>query len=107
MKFPKNLGGLGDMMRQAQQAMDQAKKIEEELALEEITTEKGPVKAVFTGKGEIKSLKINKDEVDLDDIEILEDLIVSAVREGLEKANAMRASRLQKVMPGLPGMPGF
>ena len=103
MKFPKNSGGFGDMMKQAQEAMKQAQKLEEELAEERLTVEKGPVKAVFSGKGDIISLKIEPTAVDPADVEILEDLIVSAIREGIEKANQLRTTRLQKLMPGLPG----
>ena len=104
MKFPKNSGGFGDMMRQAQEAMQQAQKLEDELAKEQLPIEKGPVKAIFTGKGEILSLKIDPVIIDPEEAEMLEDLILSVVRDGITQANELRASRLQKLMPGLPGM---
>jgi hypothetical protein len=66
--------------------------------------EKGPVKTIFTGKGEILSLKIDPVIIDPEEAEMLEDLILSVVRDGITQANELRASRLQKLMPGLPGM---
>jgi len=62
------------------------------------------VTATATGAGDILKVSISKDVVDPDDIEMLEDLVVTAVREALEKASAAREERLGGVTAGLKGM---
>lgn len=113
MKLPKNFGGggLGNIMKQAQEAMAKAQKLEEDLAKEIVPIDKGPIKAEFTGAGELKSIKIDPSVVDPDDVEMLEDLIVSIVRDGSLKAQEMKAEKMKKIMPdmpgGMPNIPGF
>jgi DNA-binding YbaB/EbfC family protein len=106
MKLPKGFGGqgFGGMLQQAQQAMAQAKQLEEQLANERIPIDKGPVKAVFDGTGQLLSIKIDKSVVDQEDIEALEDLIVSAVRDGFNTATEARNDRVQSIMPKIPGL---
>ncbi len=108
--FGKLPGGLGDLMKQAQKAMEDAQKVEAELddARVEGQSGGGLVKVVATGKAEIVTIKIAKEVVDPEDVEALEDLVTLAVREAVEKANAMREERLKSVMPaGMgSGMPG-
>jgi len=106
MKLPKNFGGqgFGNMMKQAQQAMARAQTLEQELALEQIPVDKGPVKAVFDGTGKIVKISIDKSVVDPEDVEALEDLIVSAIREGFEKATELRNAKVQEIMPNIPGL---
>jgi hypothetical protein len=106
MKLPKNFGmlGMGGLMKQAQEAMQKAQQLEEELAKEKIQIDKGPVKATFTGAGQLESIKIDPSALDPDDIEMLEDLLVSTIREGINTATQMRATRLQQIMPNIPGM---
>jgi DNA-binding protein YbaB len=65
------------------------------------------VKAVATGEGQLVSLKIDPALLK-DDAEMLEDLIVTAVREAIDKGKADAAKELGKLMPaGLGGLPGF
>jgi DNA-binding YbaB/EbfC family protein len=106
MKLPKGFGGQGftGMLAQAQQAMAQAKQLEEQLANERIPIDKGPVKAVFDGTGQIVAIKIDKSVVDPEDIEALEDLIVSTVRDGFTTATDARNARVQQIMPNIPGL---
>lgn len=106
MKLPKGFGGqgFGGMLQQAQQAMARAQQLEEELARERIPIDKGPVKAVFDGRGQIVGLKIDKSVVDPEDIEALEDLIVSAVRDGFTTATDAREAKVQAIMPNIPGI---
>lgn len=106
MKLPKNLGGQGftGMLKQAQQAMARAQTLESELALERIPIDKGPVKAVFSGTGEMLSLKIDPSVVDPEDVEALEDLIIGVVRDGQTQSTDLRNSRVQEIMPNVPGM---
>jgi len=105
MKLPKNFGGQGftGMMKQAQDAMARAQNLEEELARERIEIDKGPVKATFTGTAEIVKLSIDPSVVDPEDVEALEDLILSAVRDGFNQATEMRNKRVQAIMPNIPG----
>ena len=106
MKLPKGFGGQGftGMLQQAQQAMAKAKQLEEQLADERIEIDKGPVKATFSGTAELISLKIDKSVVDPEDVEMLEDLIVGAIRDGFNQATEQRNARVQAIMPNIPGM---
>lgn len=106
MKLPKGFGGQGftGMLAQAQQAMARAQQLEEELAHERIGVDKGPVKAIFDGTGQLLTIKIDKSVVDPEDIEALEDLIVSAVRDGFTTATEARQAKVQAIMPNVPGL---
>ncbi|BDI31820.1 nucleoid-associated protein [Capsulimonas corticalis] len=108
--FGKLPGGLGDLMKQAQKAMSDAKVIEVELAQARVEGQAGGglVKIVVTGKCDVVEVKIAKEAVDPDDVETLEDLITVAAREAIEKANALREEKLKSVMPAGMGntLPG-
>jgi len=108
--FGKMPGGLGDLMKQAQKAMEDAQKVEAELEQARVEGQSGGglVKVVATGKAEIVSIKIAREVVDPDDVESLEDLITLAVREAVDKANSIREERLKSVMPaGMGGAGGM
>jgi DNA-binding protein YbaB len=64
------------------------------------------VKAVANAKGEVIEIKIDPQVVDPDDVEMLEDLVVSAVREVLEKGLEMKTARLQEITGGI-ALPGI
>ena len=66
----------------------------------------GMVRVLVNGKFEIVSLKIEKDVVNPEDIEMLQDLIAAAVNEGVRKSQEMAASEMSKITGGLsiPGM---
>ena len=83
-------------------------KVQEELASKtvEASAGGGMVTAVVNGKFELISLRIEKEVVDPDDIEMLQDLIVAAVNEGVRKAQEMTASEMSKVTGGL-NIPGL
>lgn len=106
MKLPKGFGGQGfaGMLKQAQQAMERAKTLNEELERERIEVDKGPVKMVFNGLAELQKISIDKSVVDPDDVEALEDLIVGAVRDGFQQATSLREARMQEIMPNMPGL---
>jgi DNA-binding YbaB/EbfC family protein len=99
--FGKMPGGLGDLMKQAQKAMEDAQRVEAELDEARVEGQAGGglVKVVATGKADILSVKIAKEVVDPEDVEALEDLVTLAVREAVDKANSMREERLKSVMP--------
>jgi hypothetical protein len=103
-----NIPGLGNMMKQVQKMAEDTQRIDEELAAERIEAASGGgmVRAAVNGKSELLELKIDKEVVDPDDVEMLEDLVVSAVREALEKAVARKAERLQELTGGI-NIPGL
>lgn len=109
MKLPKNFGGqgFGAMMGQMRQAMEQAQGLEDQLANERIGIDKGPVKALFNGQGEILKLSLDPSIVDPSDVEMLEDMIVSALRDGFQQATALRNARVQSILPNVPEIPGL
>ena len=109
MKLPRNFGGqgYGGMLKNVQQAMARAQTLEQELALEQIVIDKGPVKVVYSGTGEIQKLTIDKRVVDPEEVEALEDLILIAVREGFAKATELRNSKVQEITQSMPNIPGL
>jgi nucleoid-associated protein EbfC len=94
---------LNQMMRQMQKMQEDMVAAQEALAAEtvEASAGGGTVKAVVTGAGELRSLAIAPEVVDPEDVEMLEDLVVAAVGEGLRKAQELQASRMGSVTGGL------
>jgi nucleoid-associated protein EbfC len=107
MKLPGMPGG--DMMRQLQKAQERMQNLEQELTEErlEATAGGGMIKAVFNGAGELQEIKIGKEVVDPDDVEMLEDLIVGVIREGQAKAVALREEKTRDIVASLPQIPGM
>lgn len=103
-----NMGNLGGLMKQAKKMQDDMQRMQAELAAEkfEATSGGGVVKAVVTGSGELVEVKINPQVVDPDDVEMLEDLVTTAVREALEKAKEIAAERMSEITGGM-GLPGM
>jgi DNA-binding YbaB/EbfC family protein len=106
MKLPKGFGGqgFGSVLKQAQDAMARAQDLEGELENERVPVDKGPVKAIFDGTGKLLKIHIEPAIVDPEDVEALEDLIVSIVREGFEIATQIRNAKVQQIMPNIPGL---
>jgi len=102
------LTNFGKIMKQAQQVQARMMKLQEELALKTVDASAGGgmVTAVVNGRFEVLSLKIEKDVVTPDDIEMLQDLVMAAVNEGLRKAQEMAQAEMSKITGGLqiPGM---
>jgi nucleoid-associated protein EbfC len=92
-----------DMMKQAQQMQADMEKAQEELSQEVVegSAGGGMVTAVMTGQLDLTSLTINKDVVDPEDVEMLQDLVLSAVKDALEKAKELQQERLGAVTGGL------
>ncbi len=90
-------------MKQMKYAMERAQLLEHELANERIQIDKGPVKAVFNGVGENQKIKIDPSVVDPEDIEALEDLIVSAVKDGFTQTTELRNQWVSQITPNIPG----
>jgi nucleoid-associated protein EbfC len=101
-------GGLGDIMKQAQKMQQELLRIQEELATKtvEATSGGGMVTVVVSGRLELVSIRIEKDVVDPGDIEMLQDLVLAAVNEGIAKAQEMTKDEMAKVTGGLP-IPGL
>ena len=98
------------MMKQAQELQAKAAKLQADLAARHYEAEAsgGQIKAVATGEGHLVSLKIDPALVKEGEAEVLEDLIVTAVREAIDKGKADAQKELGKLMPaGLGGLPGF
>lgn len=100
-------GGMNmNMIKQAQKMQQDMMRMQQEL--EEKTYEAsaggGVVTAMVTGKRELKSLEIDPDAVDPEDVEMLQDLIVAAVNEAMRAAESDAANTMQKLTGGL-GLP--
>lgn len=110
MKLPKQFGGAGNFaqtLQQAQEAMARAQNIEAELEKETFEISKNGVAATFNGTGALLKMSLDKDLVDPDDVETLEDLIVSTIRDGFAKATEIREARVKEIMPNVPGLGGL
>ena len=96
------------MLRQAQQLQQRMMKVQEELesATVETTAGGGVVKAVVTGKLKLEAIEIDPEVVTPDDVEMLQDLVLAAVNDGLEKAQEMASSRMSELTGGL-NIPGL
>ncbi|MCS7208276.1 MAG: YbaB/EbfC family nucleoid-associated protein [Fimbriimonadales bacterium] len=105
MKMPKLPGGasMRQMMEQAQRMMEQAQRFEEEMDALQVhaTAGGGVVKATVNGKGVLMGLEIAPEAIDPEDPEMLQDLIVSAVREAQTQAENIRAERMSQLAGGL------
>lgn len=101
-----NMGGLGDLMKQAQKMAEEAKRLEEELGSQRVEASSGGgmVKAVVTGNKELLDITIDPQVVDPEDVEMLQDLVVTAVREALEQVDALREEKLGALTGGM-GLP--
>lgn len=97
------------LLQQAQKMQDEMKKAQDEIALKQISAESGGgmVKATVTGAGKLVSLKISKDAVDPNDVEMLEDLVVAAINKALGDAARMADQEMQKITSFMPNIPGL
>lgn len=103
-----NIPGLGSMLKQVQKMAEDTQKLEEELAGMRIEASSGGgmVTAICNGKGEILDIKIDPQVVDPEDVEMLQDLVISAVREVLDKAAETKQARLSEITGGI-SLPGI
>jgi hypothetical protein len=115
-KKPKNRqgGGGGDMqkqLRQLQAMQAEMEKTQAELEEKEVTTTAGggAIKVTVNGKREIVKLSIDKDVVDPDDVEMLQDLVIAAVNEALRQIAELEETEMGRVTGGMGGLgiPGF
>src|SRR5439155_24703600 len=99
---------LNKLMKQAQKMQEQMAKTQAEL--EEKTVEVqaggGKVKVVANGAGDVISIKIDKEIVDPNDVEFLEEIVLSGVKGAIEQGKALAQSEMSKITGGL-GVPGL
>ncbi|MBN1380858.1 MAG: YbaB/EbfC family nucleoid-associated protein [Deltaproteobacteria bacterium] len=98
----------GNIMKQAKKMQERMARLQEELELKtvEATAGGGMVTVIINGKYEIVSMKIEKEVVNPEDIEMLQDLVVAAINEGIRKAQEMAATEMSKITGGL-NIPGL
>ena len=107
--FPGGMGGFGGMninqlMKEAKKMQADLEKSQEEIQSKdfEATAGGGAISAKVSGSKEIKEIKISKDVVDPDDVEMLQDLIITCINEALRKVDSAQAQQFGKYnIPGL------
>lgn len=112
-RIPKNVGGGGaqnvnQMIKQAQKMQDQITELQEEIEARDFTATAGggAVEVTLSGKKTIKELTLKPEIVDPEDIEMLQDLIISAVNEAVNNIETTTEAEMGKITGGvsLPGL---
>jgi DNA-binding YbaB/EbfC family protein len=110
----KGYGGMPNMnmnnlMKQAQKMQKQMADMQAGLAEKtlEASSGGGAVKVTINGEKQITALTINPEVVDADDVEMLQDLIITAVNEAIRQMDEQVNSAMSKITGGMPGMPGL
>ncbi|MEE8553307.1 MAG: YbaB/EbfC family nucleoid-associated protein [Desulfobacterales bacterium] len=99
---------MGNMMKQAQKLQSKMLKLQEEMAEKtvEASSGGGMVKVVANGRQQLLSIQIEKEVVDPEDLEMLQDLILAAVNEALLKSQEMVTGEMSKLTGGM-NIPGL
>ena len=102
------MGGMAGLMKQANQMQIKMKKLQEELATREFsgTSGGGAVSAKVNGDNKVLSLTINPEVMKSGDVEMLQDLVTSAVNDALKTAKETSSQEMSKITGGL-SIPGF
>ena len=102
-------GNQANMMKQAQRMQQEFMKMQQELESTdfEFTAGGGAVKAVVSGTREFSSITIDPEVVDPEDVEMLQDLILTAVNGALKKADEQTSKAMNKLQGGFGGFPGL
>ena len=111
-RIPKNMGGVAQnmntMIKQAQKMQDQITELQEDIEARDFsaTAGGGAVEVILTGKKTIKSLILKPEVVDPEDIEMLQDLIISAVNEAVNNIESTTEAEMSQITGGvsLPGL---
>ena len=101
-------GGLGDMMKKAQEMQENMQKAQRELASKEVTGEAGGglVSVVMRGTHEVNRVSIDRSLVG-EDVDMLEDLIAAAINDAVHKVEKTNQAAMQEMTEGLNLPPGF
>ena len=104
----KNLGQIRDLLGKLPEMQQNMKRMQEEMARKQATADAGGgmVTATVNGRLELISVKVDKSRVDANDTEMLEDLVVAAVRAAQAKIAAEMQTEMQKMAGGF-GLPGM
>jgi hypothetical protein len=99
---------IGNIMKQAKKLQERMTSLQNELALRtvEASAGGGMVSVLVNGKHELVSLKIEKEVINPEDVDMLQDLIMAAVNEGMRKAQEMAAAEMAKLTGGI-NIPGL
>ena len=106
-----NIGQIAKMAQQMQAQMAQAQQELAETTLE-ATAGGGAVRLVITGAQEVRSVEIDPSAVDPAEVEMLQDLVMTAVNEAISRSKELERERMGKIaggmgIPGMPGLPGI
>ena len=99
---------LNKLMKQAQKMQEQMAKTQSELESKtvEVSSGGGKVTVTANGAGDVLAIKIDKEVVDPNDVEFLEEMVLSAVQQAVEQGKALAQSEMSKITGGL-GIPGL
>ena len=101
-------GNMNNLLKQAQKMQENMQKIQQELAAKEVEASVGggAITVKVNGKRELIDIAIKPEVVDPDDIEMLQDLVISAVNEALRKVDDMQSAQMGKLTGGM-NIPGL
>jgi hypothetical protein len=99
---------INKLMKQAQKMQEQMAKTHAELENKtvEVSAAGGKVKVTANGAGDVLAIKIDKEVVDPNDVEFLEEMVLSAVQQAVEQGKALAQSEMTRITGGL-GLPGL
>jgi DNA-binding YbaB/EbfC family protein len=99
---------LNKLMKQAQKMQEQMAKTQAELETKtiEVSAGGGKVNVTANGAGDVIAIKIDKEVVDPNDVEFLEEIVLSAVTQAIEQGKALAQSEMTKITGGI-GVPGL
>ncbi len=107
----KGIPNMGQLMKQAQQLQSKMAQLQEEVGNRtvEASAGGGMVTVVANGRQEIVSIQIDQEVIDPDDAEMLQDLVMAAVNDALDKARTMMNEEMGQLTKGMniPGLPGL
>jgi nucleoid-associated protein EbfC len=104
----KGIGGMGNLLKQAQEMQSRMAKIQEELAQKTVegSAGGGMVRVTVNGQLALTAIKIDPTVINSEEKEMLEDLVMAAINDGMRKARDMASSEMSKITGGLkiPGL---
>jgi DNA-binding YbaB/EbfC family protein len=104
----KGIGGMGNLLKQAQEMQSRMAKIQEELAQKTVdgSAGGGMVRVTVNGQLALTAIKIDPTVINAEEKEMLEDLVMAAINDGMRKARDMASSEMSKITGGLkiPGL---
>jgi DNA-binding YbaB/EbfC family protein len=104
----KGIGGMGNLLKQAQEMQSRMAKIQEELAQKTVdgSAGGGMVQVTVNGQLALTAIKIDQSVINSEEKEMLEDLIMAAINDGMRKARDMASTEMNKITGGLkiPGL---